>query len=114
MSTDATAVLREAAAAMREDQAGGVFLYAVMSMLENKAVQIDKHGSRLVDPATPERVYADVYKVARSYLQHGLQDDSYRCPSCRGEDRGYCTCGHQHDPDQACDPECGCRPAGGA
>lgn len=95
---DATAVLREAAAAMRGDAAGGVFLYSVMSLLENKAVQIDQHAARLVDPATPERVFADVYKVARAYLQEGLTDST------------YCTCGHHHDPDAACAPECGCRP----
>lgn len=69
MSDSATAVLREAAAAMREDELGGAFLYAVMSMLENKAVQIDRHAGGYVDPATPERVFADVYKVARAYLQ---------------------------------------------
>lgn len=66
--SEATAVLREAAAAMREDEGGGTFLYAVMSMLENKATQIDKSLPRYVSPATPERVFADVFKVARSYL----------------------------------------------
>lgn len=107
-----TTVLREAAAAMAsamldDESRDGVFLYAVASMLQNKAEQIDQHAAKLKDPATPERVWADIYKVARAYLQEREEVHPYRCPTCRDEDRGYCTCGHYYS-DHPCAKACGC------
>lgn len=71
-----------------------LFMHAVACALRNTASRIAL-APAAVSPATPARVYADVFKVAQTWL------DIEEPPT-------LCTCGHYHRPEAACGEKCGC------